>query len=560
MHKRLLLLLLSMTCTQLVFAQSANAPLGGLTYDWMDRIEIKSGRFLTNLHTSSKPYQREDLMKCITNLDTFSTQPKWTTIDENNFNWFHIDNSEYSDKKEIYTSKHSVFNVLYKNKANLYGYESEDFTVRVDPVINLGIGTEQNSNSGRKFQNTRGVEVRGNISRKLGFYFYAGENQMRPADYVRAYINPRSGIPNAGYYKAFKETGYDYFNGRGYINFKALKPITLTFGADRNFIGNGYRSLFLSDFSNDYLFLKIQTKIWRINYTNLYIQGIENYEFNKGDDLLPKRFASMHHLSTNVTRWLNIGLFEGVIFSRTSGYELQYLNPIIFFRSAEQQLGSPDNSVMGLDYKVNALKHVQWYGQFLIDDLSVSNARKNNGWWGNKWGIQTGVKYVDAFFIKNLDIQLETNWVRPYTYTHHDSITDYTNYNLPLAHPLGANFKEYIAVARYQPVKNLFVQIRAINYLYGADEPGQKYWGGNIRMPSTEKTIVSSYGNKIGQGVPIKTTLLIFTLSYQLRHNLFTDFTATIRNSENGKTGEVNKTNWLMFNVRWNFPTRFYDF
>ncbi len=559
MNKYLLPLLLICVLTSKLNAQSNYAPVGGLTYDFMDRIEIKSGRFLTDVHTSTKPYMREDIVKSITKTDTFSTNSSWTKMDEANFNWLHTDNNDFSNKTDIYNSKKSLFGVFYQNKANLYGYNSEDFTIRVDPVINFGIGNEQDSQSGRKFQNSRGVEVRGNISRKLGFYFYAGENQMRPADYVRAYINPRSGIPNGGYYKAFKETGYDYFNGRGNINFKALKPVTLSFGVDRNFIGNGYRSLFLSDFSNDYLFLKIQTKVWRINYTNLYIQGIENYEFNKGDNLLPKRFASMHHLSTNVLKWLNIGLFEGVVFSRTSGYELQYLNPIIFFRSTEQQLGSPDNSVMGLDYKVNAIKHLQLYGQLLIDDLSISNARKNNGWWGNKWGIQTGVKYVDAFFIKNLDIQLEANLVRPYTYTHHDSITDYTNYNLPFAHPLGANFREFIGVVRYQPIKNLFVQLRAISYLYGADEPG-KLWGGNIRMPSTEKTIVGSFGNKIGQGVPIKTMTILFTVSYQLRHNLFTDFNMVVRRSENGNTGETVNTNLMMVNLRWNFPTRFYDF
>jgi hypothetical protein len=558
--KKALVLILSFVLAALgLQAQSNYAPLGGLTYDFLDRIEIKSGRFLTDVHTTLKPYQREDIVKSIYGTDTLSTKPSWTKMDEAIMNWLHTDNNDFSGKSDIYNSKKPLFGVFYQNKANFYGYNSDEFTVRVDPVINFGLGNENDSQSGRKFNNTRGIEVRGNISRKLGFYFYAGENQMRPADYVRAYINPRSGIPNAGYYKAFKETGYDYFNGRGNINFKALKPVTLTFGVDRNFIGNGYRSLFLSDFSNDYLFLKIQTKVWRINYTNLYIQGIENYEFNKGDNLLKKRFASMHHLSTNLTKWLNIGLFEGVVFSRTDGYELQYLNPIIFFRSVEQQLGSPDNSVMGFDFKVNAAKHVQLYGQVLIDDLSIANARKNNGWWGNKWGVQTGVKYVDAFFIKNLDLQMEVNMVRPYTYTHHDSITDYTNYNLPFAHPLGANFREFVGVARYQPIKNLYVQLRAISYLYGADEPG-KLWGGNIRMPSTEKTIVSSFGNKIGQGVPIKTLNLLFTISYQLRHNLFTDFNMVLRRSENGNTGEQVNTNLIMANLRWNFPTRFYDF
>ncbi len=561
MKKRVLFLAaLTLFFSNTLLAQSNFAPLGGLTYDFMDRLEIKSGQLFTDIHTSTKPYMRDDIVKCLTKIDTLHTKPTWTRMDEANIQWLYTDNNDFTDKHAIYDSKKPILGVFYKNKANLYGYDNDDFSVRVDPVINFGYGFEQDSKSGAKFHNTRGVEVRGNVSRKLGFYFYASENQIRPADYVQAFINPRSGIPYAGYYKAFKKTGYDYFNGRGYIDFKALKPITLTFGVDRNFIGNGYRSLFLSDFSNDYLFLKIQTKVWRINYTNLYIQGIDNYDFKKGDRLLPKRFATLHHLSTNATRWLNIGLFEAVVFSRTSGYEFQYLNPIIFFRSIEQQLGSPDNSMMGFDFKINTLRHLQLYGQLLIDDLSIDNARQNNGWWGNKWGVQTGVKYVDAFFVKNLDLQFETNWVRPYTYTHHDSVTGYSNYNLPLAHPLGANFKEFIGVVRYQPIKNLFIQLRAISYLYGADKPGEKYWGGDITVPAYDKTIVSEYGNKIGQGVPIKTKLLLCTISYQLRHNLFTDLNLIVRRSENGNTGDLVSTNMLMLNLRWNFPTRFYDF
>ena len=53
-----------------------------------------------------------------------------------------------------------------------------------------------------------------------------------------------------------------------------------------------------------------------------------------------------------------------------------------------------------------------------------------------------GGKYFDAFTVKNLDLQGEMNMVRPYTYTHYDSTANYTHYNQPLAHPLGAGFAE----------------------------------------------------------------------------------------------------------------------
>ncbi len=68
---------------------------------------------------------------------------------------------------------------------------------------------------------------------------------------------------------------------------------------------------------------------------------------------------------------------------------------------------------------------------------------------------RVGAKYIDAFGIKNLDLQLEHNRVRPFTYSHFDSVANYTHYNQPMAHPLMANFKEVVAIARYQPLAEM---------------------------------------------------------------------------------------------------------
>ena len=40
-------------------------------------------------------------------------------------------------------------------------------------------------------------------------------------------------------------------------------------------------------------------------------------------------------------------------------------------------------------------------------NLNLSEVKAGNGWWGNKYGLQLGAKYIDAFSIKNLDLQLE---------------------------------------------------------------------------------------------------------------------------------------------------------
>ena len=109
-------------------------------------------------------------------------------------------------------------------------------------------------------------------------------------------------------------------------------------------------------------------------------------------------------------------------------------------------MGSPDNALAGIDFKANIKHRAQLYGQLLLDEFILSEIKNKPTSWVNKWGLQLGIKYLDAFGIKNLDIQVEANRVRPFTYSHNDTISNYTHYNQPLAHPLGANFQEVLGI------------------------------------------------------------------------------------------------------------------
>jgi hypothetical protein len=375
---------------------------------------------------------------------------------------------------------------------------------------------------------------------------------------VRDWENKYQSVPGAGYYKNFKGTGFDYFDARGYFTFNITKYIDVAFGYDRNFIGNGYRSLFLSDFSNNTLFLKLNTRIWKINYQNLFME-LHQTEPRGPDRLLRKKYAVFHHLDVNVTKKLNIGLFEGVMFGRSNRFEFGYLNPVIFYRSVEQQNGSFDNSVAGIDFKLNTLKQVQFYGQFLLDEFNLKEIKKNDGWWANKWGLQLGVKYINAFGIKNLDLQLEQNRVRPFTYSHRDSIANYTHYNQPLAHPLGANFSEMIGILRYQPAPKWTILAKAMHWKQGLDT-GSRSFGANIFLPNVPPYRQGDYGYEIVSGIESKTTLLSLLLSYELKENLFIEASATKRKFEVPISSLSTNTTIVSFGIRWNMHRRVFEF
>ena len=384
------------------------------------------------------------------------------------------------------------------------------------------------------------------ISEKVGFYTFLSENQASYPDFAMRHIYGRGAVPGEKRFKNFQSRigddffapGVDFFNATGYITYQPFKHIRFQFGHDQNFIGNGMRSLILSDFSGNYLFLKVNTKVWKLNYQNLFMELTG--QFTPGlDELLPKKYATIHHLSINVAKWLNVGVFESVVFARENGFELNYLNPIIFFRAIEYHLGSADNVMLGLDYKANFLKRFSLYGQFVLDEYRFDEIFGGNGWWGNKIATQIGLKYIDVAGITNLDAQIEYNAARPYTYSHNTSEGNYTHYNQPLAHPLGANFREVLGRLSYKPHKDLNLSYMLMYARQGMDRDTTYSWGGDIFVNNEKRP--SDTGNEMLQGVKSNTLLSEFNLTFMWKHNFSFDATYVFRR-QTGLLSELNAT------------------
>ena len=149
----------------------------------------------------------------------------------------------------------------------------------------------------------------------------------------------------------------------------------------------------------------------------------------------------------------------------------------------------------------------------MMDEFLTKYYFSNRGSWTKKYGAQLGFKYVDAFGIANLDLQGEYNVARPYTYTHRDGGRNYTHFRQPLAHPLGANFREFLGIIRYKISPRLTAYGTLMWTKQGVDYDG-KNWGGNL-LPDYE-TRVKDFGNRIAQGVPLYTRFADLRVSYML--------------------------------------------
>ncbi|MDB5201661.1 MAG: hypothetical protein JWQ27_1070 [Ferruginibacter sp.] len=563
--------LIVFVCPMTVAAQSTFLNQGAKENHFIERLEIKQ-QTNTDLNFSSlKPFNRRYIVqeaefldsarmgyKDSTGADRYKdwTDLDLTAVDEYNLRSLLMNNSEWvTGNREDFISKKPLLKSFYKTQANFFEVNNKDFFLAVNPLLQIHQAVEPGYDEGI-FLNTRGISVRGMIAKKIGFSSFITDNQERGPQFFQQQVNTFRAVPGVGFYKPFKKSGVDYFDARGYITFNAAKFIDFQFGYDKNFIGDGYRSLFLSDWGNSYLFAKVNTRIWKLNYQNIFMELMPQFT-KKGDSLLDRKYAAMHHLSMNVTKWLNIGLFEGVVFGRKNHFDFQYLNPIIFFRHIEGTVGSPDNAVAGLDFKANVAHRLQFYGQFLLDEFKLSEVRNNPTSWINKFGIQTGMKYVDAFGIKNLDVQVEANRVRPFTYSHYDTVANYTHYNQPLAHPLGANFQEFIGIVTYQPAPKWNLYGRAIYFKQGLDS-ANKNFGGNIFKNYT--TRVADNGFEVGSGRQAKCFNGYLQVSYEVKQNLFFDVSLQHRLYKLKDLPGESKTTLVTAGVRLNMFKRQYDF
>jgi hypothetical protein len=542
-------------------AQSTYIPNGTKDYILIDRLEIKTKN--PNLFfTHVKPYNRKYYTKQVEFIDSAryndeALKTKLSDIDIYNIERFLTNNAEWTSREDL-NKPQNIFRNFFHAKGNLFEINNKDFYVQVSPMLNIQTGQE-NGYDKPVFQNTRGVYIRGRIADKVGFDLYFTDNQERAPRYVQNWVQQYKAIPGAGFYKPLGVVdGYDYTEVRGSISFKVAKFIDMQFGYDRNFIGNGFRSMFMSDFSNNALFLKMNTRIWKLNYENLFMELIQPNGFiANGGRNLPRKYFRMNHLSINATKWLNVGIFDAVMFGRGDHFDFMYLNPILFLAPGQQHIGSPDNTMLGIDAKANIAKRFQVYGQVNFDEFLSKDLFNNRNSWQNKYAYQIGLKYIDVFGVKNVDLQLESNRVRPFTYSHLDSTSNWIHYNQPFAHTLGANFQEYIGIVRAQPMKRLYINARAMYYRQGRDSLGYNL-GANPMRPYTDRARNDFL--KVGSGDETKVLMLTLQLSYELAENLFIDLHVNRRSSTSLLGGTAPEATIVSGGVRWNMARREFVF
>jgi len=302
--------------------------------------------------------------------------------------------------------------------------------------------------------------------------------------------------------------------------------------------------------------LKMETKFGKFQYVNIFAELTKQFT-GLQDQTYQKKMMALHHLNFQATDWLSIGLFESVIIDHSDrGLRLEYFNPVILYRWVEHNAGSPDNVLLGFDWRAKLHTSGLFYGQIVLDEFNFGSFLDNDGSYKLKYGYQAGIKWIDIAQVVNLDLNLEYNRVRPFTYAHSNANNSYTHFNMPLAHPLESNFSELLAELRYKPVHNLHIRLTGMFAKKGEDIDSLNYGGDIFR--STDMR-VSDTGNEVAQGNTNDIMLIDLELSYMWKHNLSIDLGLTTR-SATPEIGEERTSTYPYIGLRLNAPRKKFFF
>lgn len=451
---------------------------------------------------------------------------------------------------------------------HLVDIKNKEFTAFIDYLPDLTIGRDF---SGKKttWLNTRSYQVGGTIGSKFYFYTSGFENQAVFPNYIDNYINRTSSsgvfiVPGQSYDRSYGKRIRDWSYVTSLLSYTPVKYLNVALGQDKNFIGDGYRSVLLSDFASNYPFLKLTATLGNVRYMVLWanMQDPLAQKFSY-EDANRKKWGVFHYLDWNVSNKVSLGFFDSVIWAdkdnqgNKRGFDFTYINPFVFLRPLEANNGSGDNALIGFTGKYKFVDKAAVYSQFALDEFESKNFFSSNGSSRNKYAWQLGVRGADLLAVKRLNYLLEFNNAKPYTYSETSSIINYAQNAEPLAHPFGANYREVIGILNYSIGRFNFYGQAEFGH-YGLDPSLSDNYGKDIFKLYTNPA--KTLGNYTGQGI---TTNLYYgegRIAYMLnpKFNLRIEAGGVLRQEKNSLS--TNNTAMFTIGLRSSFRNLYYDF
>lgn len=329
------------------------------------------------------------------------------------------------------------------NPRQKYFYRFEDTTAVLSATVFLSGEMQQWNLQTIPERNTSLWQIGGGVSGTLGGWF--GFSLHARNGYVAG--SRKLGIQNIEVRRTYKieEPDSRFFDTtRGHVRI-ANDWGSVVIGRERLIQGNGLHrnTLLFSDYAPkvDFVGINLNYKRFFFNFHHGWILSEETLV--TGPDgitrrHIPDKYVTFHRFGSYFfDARLQVAVSEVIIYG-DRGLEIAYLNPFLFFKSVEHSLRDRDKAMIAFDFQFRPFGGVEFYGDLLIDDLSIGKLGTN--WYGNQYGFRLGGMLTPTF-VGLPDALVSVDYVRiqPYVYTHRLPINRYTHGGYPLGNPTGPN-------------------------------------------------------------------------------------------------------------------------
>lgn len=391
---------------------------------------------------------------------------------EQNLGEEHFHSSFTTHKQQLKWLGKKLFN------AHFFQFKNNDFYLAINPLLNANGGLIVDDSVNRIYQNTRGLELQGQIAEKVSFYSSFYENQSVVAPYLAQLYNSRGElypqsdstylvqnafIPRGARTKPFKENGYDYAFSTSYIHLNLSKFLNISFGNAPQFLGYGKRSLLLSDYSSNRTALRFDMRLsknfsYRIENGQLLNLFRRPFFTTVEAPFEKKAFSTRYLTFTGNNEKLSLSIFEGSIWFREDAITSQkvnakFYNPILIANTVIDNFETENaKNLLGINFGYKLNKNNLIYGQFATDDIS-----------NFQYGVQVGYRGNYLFSANKLSYQVELNTTSSRLYQANNFRLNYTHNSYPLAYVFGNQTNEAFAMLRYE-LKNWFLSLSHTSY------------------------------------------------------------------------------------------------
>jgi hypothetical protein len=461
----IILVLICMGGAVAVRAQSVYLDPSHEAYDFLKRMEAK--HVITGYRDAVKPMTRGDIAKFMDVV--YRHQQDLTAVERDQLGFF---------REEFYLELKQMQDTvaLPEERWHLYRYRSDPGIFNVD--VNGGYSYQKFADGTLTRTRSNGAQAYGYIGGFTGVYFYFRDNHEEGSRLsAQKLFSPEKSAVISRALDNFIE--YDQFDAQVTADVSFLR---LSVEKMPNVWGAGeHGSIILSDKAPSYPQIKIRAKLGKdVDFTYIHawlssdvVDSLRTYHSGIPGSLGVRTIYLQKYIAAQMleaTPWsgVNIAIGESEVYGGRNP-ELIYLIPIMFFKAAEHYSGDTDNSQVFGSVDVTAIKNYDLYASLFIDEFSTEDFYKPDKQ-RNQLAFTLGARAFDLVY-QNTELSVEYTRCNPWVYNHKFPDATYQSHMIDLGHWIGQNADYFFAGGKYRPMRSLQLGLQFESIRKGGKEP-----------------------------------------------------------------------------------------